>query len=473
MLTVRRLALVLAVALVTGSAVATDAPRLPWGPTGWRALWSLPANVEDPAAVENLRYGLSGEALAVATPQGAVAVHDPLTGRRRYTVPADPGGSAPITGVWVAPATIIVSREVSDVAGYLMSGYELATGALLWRRTVTAVGGSAAAADRRYFGLSIMVTEGGVTVLDRQADPVAFTTFDLRTGRPTARTTRPRHCDPHGVATSRAIMLLSSCAGNRIKLASVDPHTLRARWTRSLPLQAVAEAGTAPTTLRLTAGADGYAYVQAGDVEAFYSPEGRRLSTAREAVERRPPDRVTEPEPWSQPLLIGRYPRISDRGFLEVHGDWPMPAFLISLNTVTGRLSGLPIDTPPSRAFLMGTAPGMAFVYDNAGRIVAYQAAYGLSTAPPRSATSPDRLAGRLRPPDRPRHGRCRGRLPPQPRDEDPGGSDIAETRGLRLDTADGRRGRRLRRGGLGVPLPRRRAEGVHHRSRPHQGERR
>lgn len=388
MLTVRRLALVLAVALATGSAVAADAPRLPWTPTGWRALWSMPANVEDPAAVENLRYGVSGEALAVATPQGTVSVHDPLTGRRRYSIPADPGGSAPITDVWVAAGTIIVSREVSGVAGHLVSGHELATGAPLWRRTVTTSAEGPAEAGSRHLGLSIMVTEGGVTVHDRQADPVTLTTLDLWTGRPTARTTHPRHCDPHGDATSQAIMLLSSCAGNRIELSSVDPRTLRPRWTRSIPfpvsLPSETEAESSPR-LGLTAGADGYVYVQVGDVEAFYSPEGLRLSTAREAVERRPPTRATEPEHWSHPLFIGGYPSISDRGFLDVRsGDWPMPAFLISLNTVTGSLSGLPVDTPRSRAVLMGTAPGMAFVYDRAGRIVAYQAVHG-----PSSATAP------------------------------------------------------------------------------------
>ncbi|MEU8109407.1 PQQ-binding-like beta-propeller repeat protein [Nonomuraea muscovyensis] len=379
MLTVRRLALVLAVALVTGSAVVADAPRLPWGPTGWQALWSMPADVEDPDHPGDLHYGVSGEALAVSTSRGAVTVHDPLTGRRRHTIPADPGSPAPIAGLGVASGTIVVSREAPGVAGYVVSGYELATGAPLWRRTVTA-----ASSAGPVVGLSVMVTEGGVTVLDRQADPATLTTFDLRTGRQTRRTTRPPRCRLQGGATSRTIMLLSSCPGDRVELASVDPRTLRPHWTRSLPRSLSLpsqDQADAPPTLGLTTGADGYVYVEAGGDQAFYSPEGLRLSTAREAVEQRPPARDTEPKRWSQPLLLGSPPRISDRGFLDVSARWPLPAFLISLDTVTGRLGGLPVDTPLSRAFLIGTAPGLAFVYDKVGWIIAYKAAYGPATA--------------------------------------------------------------------------------------------
>ncbi|MFG3439245.1 PQQ-binding-like beta-propeller repeat protein [Nonomuraea sp. NPDC047897] len=381
----RRRALLVALALVAGSAVAADAPRLP---TGWRALWSMPADVEDPEHPGDLRYAVSDEAIAVSTSHGAVTVHDPLTGRKLHTVPAASGGpAAPVAGLGVASGTLVVSRETPGGTGYLVSGHELGTGAPLWRRTVTTAATAATSPSSPggpAVGLSVMVTEGGVTVLDRQADPATLTTFDLRTGRQTTRTTRPPRCHVEGGATSLTIMLLSSCAGDRVELASVDPRTLRPHWTRSLPhsvsLPAEDQADT-PPELRLTPGADGYVYVETTDVQAFYSPEGRQLSTAREAVERRPPAGVTAAERWSEPLLLGSPPRISDRGFLNISDPWPLPAFLISLDTVTGRLGASPVDTPLSRAFLLGTAPGLAFVYDKAGLITAYQATYGLPTS--------------------------------------------------------------------------------------------
>lgn len=379
LLPVRRLALLMAAALVTGSAVVADAPRLPWGPTGWQALWSMPVDVEDPEHPGDLRYGVSGEALAVSTSRGTVTVHDPLTGRTTHTIPADPGGSAVVTGVGVASGTVVVSRAAPGAAGPLVSGYDLATGAPLWRRAVTV----ASSPDGPATGPSVMVTDGGVTVLDRPAGPAALATFDLRTGRRTARTIRPPRCHLHGAAASRTIMLISSCEGDRVELASVDPRTLRPHWTRSLPRSVSPfprDQADTPPHLELTISADGHVYVEAGDVQAFYSPRGQRLSTAREAVERRPPARVTAPGRWSEPLLLGSPPRISDSGFLNISDDWPLPAFLLSLETATGRLGGLPVDTPLSRSFLIGSAPGLAFVYDKTGRIIAYRATYGPST---------------------------------------------------------------------------------------------
>ncbi|MFD8533158.1 PQQ-binding-like beta-propeller repeat protein [Streptosporangium canum] len=395
MLIVRDLrVLAILLALAVCPVVAGDAPRLPWAPAAWRTAWSMPDQERASFSLNNPRHGVAEGGLAVATPQGAVAVHDPRTGRRRYAIPAD---AVPTAGVWVAAGTIVVARQVPGEADHRLSGYELTDGAPLWRTTVTVEPVELVEGVPRYIGPRIMVTERGVTFLDgargpytftsldRPRGPYTFTSLELRTGRITARTVRPRDCLLHSAASARSVVLVSDCAG-RIELASVDPHTLRPDWTRSLP-----PSGQADASLSLTAGADGYLDIVGGGVESFFAPDGRLLSTAREALARSPAAGSSEPERWSRPFRVGNYPELRDEGLL-IDGRRSAPTFLISLNTVTGRIRALPIALPPTWPNLVGTTEDMAFVRDEAGWIVAYTLVHGPSRdpAPPGGAPLSD-----------------------------------------------------------------------------------
>ncbi|WP_433431195.1 PQQ-binding-like beta-propeller repeat protein [Nonomuraea sp. CA-141351] len=374
MLTARGLrVLAILLALAACPVVAADAPRLPWAPVAWRTAWSMPDQEEDPLVLGNPRYGVSEAGLAVATPKGTVAVHDPRTGRRRYSIPAD---TVPAAGVWVAAGTIVVARQATGGAGHQLSGYELADGTLLWRRTVTVEQVEFVEGAPRYLGPTIMVTERGVTFIDRPVGPYTFTSLDLRTGRITARTVRPRDCLLRGAASARSVALLSDCAG-RIELASVNPHTLLPDWTRSLR-----PSGQAADPPWLVAGDDGYLDVMGGGVESFFAPDGRLVSTARAALERPPAAGAAQPERWSRPLRVGAYPELGRDGNLLTSGKLAMPNFLMSLEAVTGRIRALPVALPALNPILVGTTGDMAFVHDQAGRIFAYTLVYGLSGDP-------------------------------------------------------------------------------------------
>ncbi len=366
----RVLAILLALAVCP--VVAGDAPRLPWAPAAWRTAWSMPDQERASFSLNNPRHGVAEGGLAVATPQGAVAVHDPRTGRRRYAIPAD---AAPTAGVWVAAGTIVVARQAPGEADHRLSGYELTDGALLWRTTVTVEPVELVEGVPRYIGPRIMVTERGVTFLDRPRGPYTFTSLDLRTGRITARTVRPRDCLLHSAASARSVALVSDCAG-RIELASVDPHTLRPDWTRSLPPSGQA------ASLSLTAGADGYLDTVGGNVESFFAPDGRLLSTARTALARPAATGAAEPGRWSRPFRIGSYPELRGEGDLLSSDRRATLTFLISLDTVTGRIRALPIVLPPTWSSLVGTTEDMAFVHDEAGWIVAYTLVHGPSGDP-------------------------------------------------------------------------------------------
>ncbi|TMR92040.1 PQQ-binding-like beta-propeller repeat protein [Nonomuraea basaltis] len=370
----RAVAALLAVVLVACQAVAGDTPRLPLVPVEWRAAWSVPADAgtgESP--FETPRYAVSDHAVAVATRQGTVRIHDPRTGELRRTIPADPALPAPITGVWVAAETLVVSRGTPDIAGHALYGHDLTTSASLWRRTVVVPDQPSLEDTGAYMGPGIMVTEHGIVVFERSSEPFDIHALDLRTGATTARVTYPRGCHLRGAATARSVTLLSYCAGNQLRLASMDPRTLRHDWTRLLPSFYSPQDGD--PLMHVTANAEGHVYAWAGNDGFFYAADGRLLSTVREAVEVRNPSR------WSPPLFAGSYPAAAnDRGLLLDNG-WPLPAYLLSLDSGTGRLGGLPLDMPAHRVSLVGATRNMAFVHSD-GRISAYNLIYGLSRGP-------------------------------------------------------------------------------------------
>lgn len=386
----RTIAVLLAMVVVVCSTVTADSPRLPIAPIEWRAAWSMPVEWQTggwphyghPDFATPL-VATSDVAVAVRQ-QGRVTVHDARTGALRRTIPADPELPASVTGVWISAETLVVSRGTRDIADHVLSGYDLFTGAKLWQRTVIVAGFSQKEGFGWYDGPRIMVTERGVVVFEQESGPFAIHALDLRTGATTARMTHPQRCHLKGVATARSVMLLSYCVGDQFGLVSLDPHTLRYNWTRQLssflsPDGDEPELNSSPPAMDIKASADGYVYVWGGNDALFYAANGRLLSSVREAVE------VTDSSRWSLPMFTGSNPTVGDDGELVLHSKWPSPAYLLSLDTVTGHLGGLPIDMPYAFASLVGATRDMAFVHSNiakAERITAYTLVRGLPTGP-------------------------------------------------------------------------------------------
>lgn len=377
----RSAAILLVVVLATCSAAALDnVTRLPRVPVEWRALWSVPADAEN--GVEFLGvpgHAVSARAVTVATRLGTVRIHDPRTGALQRTVPADPAQPAPITGVWIAGDTLVVARGEPDGAEQTLYGHDLATGAPLWRRTIITALRQARLGDTgSYHGPRIMATERGIVVFEQPDEPLDIQALDARTGMTTARVTYPRSCRLTGAATARSVRLLSYCQGNELRLASMDPRTLRQEWTRLLPSSSSPKDGGPP--IGLTANAEGYVHARAGEDDFFFGPGGRLLSTGSQAV------KVTDPDRWNPPLYAGS----STVGNDQIHtlqNTWPLPAYLISVDPVTGRLGGLPIDLPAHLVSLAGASRDMAFVFSDVpgdGRLTAYRLTYG--TARPKTA---------------------------------------------------------------------------------------
>ncbi|MET7461813.1 PQQ-binding-like beta-propeller repeat protein [Nonomuraea sp. NPDC005501] len=378
----RSAAMLLVVILATCSAAALDnVTRLPRVPVEWRASWSVPADAENGVMfLKAAGHAVSARAVTVATRQGTVRIHDPRTGALRRTVPADPAQPAPITGVWIAGDTLVVARGEPDGAEQTLYGHDLATGAQLWRRTVvTALRQPRLSDTGSYYGPRIMATEHGIVVFEQADEPLDIQALDARTGRPTARVTYPRSCRLTGAATARSVRLLSYCQGNELRLASMDPRTLRQGWTRVLPSSSSPKNG-APSIM-LTANAEGYVQARAGEDDFFLDPDGRLLSTGSQAV------KVTDPDRWNPPLYAGSSTVANDQGRALRNSTWPLPAYLISMDPGTGRLGGLPIDLPAHLVSLAGEIRDMAFVFSDVpgdGRLTAYKLIYG--TARPKTA---------------------------------------------------------------------------------------
>jgi outer membrane protein assembly factor BamB len=371
----RSAAVLLAVILATCSAATVNHPtRVPRVPVEWRAVWSVPADAEAGALfLDAPGHAVSGQAVAVATRQGTVRIHDPRTGALRRTIPAGPAPPVPITGVWIAAGTLVVSRGKPDDAEQTLHGHDLATGAPLWQRALTLAGPQPRLDNTGlYHGPRIVATERAIVVFERLDEPLDIQALDPRTGTPTAELTYPRSCRLTAAATARSVMLLSHCEGSDIRLASMEPRTLRTGWTRLPPTSSAPKDAGPP--IKITANAEGYVHASAGEDDFFYGPDGRLLSTGPQAVQ------VTNPDRWSPLLYAGSYPALDDHAGARLDGTWPLPAHLVSVDPRTGRLGGLPIDTPARLVSLAGTSRGMAFVYSDVpgdGRLTAYRLIHG------------------------------------------------------------------------------------------------
>ncbi|WP_433412189.1 PQQ-binding-like beta-propeller repeat protein [Microtetraspora malaysiensis] len=375
----RSVAILVVVILATCSAAAVDnTTGLSRVPIEWRAVWSVPTVAENGNKfLKAPGHAVSGRAVAVATRQGIVRIHDPRTGALQRTIPTDAAQPAPITGVWIAGDTLVVARGIPDGAEQALYGHDLDTGAALWRRTITTALSQPRVDDTgSYRGPRIMVTERGIVVFERMDEPLDIQALDARTGKTTAQATYPRSCRLTGAATARSVRLLSYCQGNELRLASMDPRTLRQGWTRLLPSSASPKDGGPP--IRLTANAEGYVQARAGEDDFFFGPDGRLLSTGSQAV------KITDPDRWNPPLYAGFSTVANDRGGIST---WPLPAYLISVDPGTGRLGGLPIDLPARLVSLAGASRDMAFVFSDVpgdGRLTAYRLIYG--TVHPKTA---------------------------------------------------------------------------------------
>ncbi|RBQ16901.1 hypothetical protein DP939_27955 [Spongiactinospora rosea] len=368
--------------LVTPSA---DAPGSGPVPVQWRATWSAPADAEADAEYRDYKiplYGASAQALAMAAGESTVRIHDARTGAliRTFTT-----SGATVDGVWVAAGTVVVLTTSQKGAGQLLRAYDVPTGAALWQHAVTFAGERDESGADSYNGPRIMVTERGVVLAERRSEPLTLLSLDLRSGSTLASTVYERHCDLVAGAGSRSVLLLDHCAGNRVRLASVDPATLRLAWTRTLPSPPHSftfpdpeEADDWPR-LDLTVSGDGYVEVTVGDYAAFHAPDGRRLSTLEESLTSAGPVRGGR---WIEPMYVGGLPAERGDGVEVIVSElarWPLPMFLTSLDPVTGRLRALPLDAPSGQASLVGTAEDLAFV-QSGGHVTAYALTYGAAT---------------------------------------------------------------------------------------------
>jgi outer membrane protein assembly factor BamB len=390
MLTARGVSALLTAALL----LVTPAADIPSGtptPVRWRPVWSAAAPADADAV--NWRYrtplgGATAQALAMADGKGAVRVHDARTGALTRTITTS---GTTVAGVWVASGTVVVLTEGGEGsgqrrrpytedrdAGQTLQAYDVATGTALWGHAVGLTREGSRPGTGSYRGPQVMVTERGVVLAERPLEPLTLLSLDLRSGRTLASTVHERRCDLTAGAGARSVLLLDYCAGNRVRLASVDPATLRPEWTRALPSPALTFPATTqvgdPPSLGLTVGGDGYAKVVADDFAAFYGPDGRRLSTVQEALT--PADSVRGGR-WTEPIGVGALPPDGDG-----QTEWPLPAFLTSLDIITGRLRPLPLDVPHANASLVGTAGDLAFVRSGE-RVTAYALTYGAETGRP------------------------------------------------------------------------------------------
>ncbi|MEV5324431.1 PQQ-binding-like beta-propeller repeat protein [Nonomuraea sp. NPDC052634] len=375
MLSGRRVAGVLLAVAVLACAAA-DAPWRRLVPIEWRAVWSVSANADIDKTYDTPRFAASGRAVAMATHENTVQIRDPRTGELRRTIPADPSPSTIVTGVWIAAGTLVVARQRPDATGHALTGHDLATGRVLWRRAITVSTEPAVWDDvGAYDGPRILVTERGVVVFERSADPLDIRALDLSTGADTARATYGQGCHLTSAGTARSVTLLSGCKENGLRLASIDPRTLRHRWSRTLSKPS--DQSYAGLAIGLTTDAEGHTHVLTGSSGSFHGPDGRPLPRAREA------GFITSPERWSPPIYAGTLSAAADPGGARRQEGWPLPAYLISVDPGTGRLGGLPIDQPFTQASLAGVITNMAFVHGKwpgGSRITAYRLIYG----PPR-----------------------------------------------------------------------------------------
>ncbi|MEV1004831.1 PQQ-binding-like beta-propeller repeat protein [Nonomuraea sp. NPDC050202] len=369
MLIARAATVLMTVALLLGT--AADAPGDRLAPVQWRMAWSAPADGDAGgmnSEFDILLHGASEQVLAMATGDHSVRVHDARTGR---LVRIQHMSSAPVAGVWVTSGTVVVLTGKQDDGEQRLQAFDAATGATLWRRAVNLLSQERVPGTGHYSGPRVVVTERGIVIVERQFEPLTLLSLDPRSGTAGARTVHERHCDLTAAGARSMLLLLDYCAGNRMRLSSVDPSTLRTEWRRTMPSPALTfpnprQIGDA-YSLDLTVSGDGYA--AAGD--AFYAPDGRRLPIPREAPRAAGSAGGSQ---WSEPLYLNGEPEGFDMSIQS------LPAFLTSLDMDTRRLRSLPLDVPSGTTTLVGTAPGKAFVLLGTGRIAAYILTYGIPT---------------------------------------------------------------------------------------------
>ena len=356
MLTVRAGAMGLAVILACGAVTAADAPP-PRARVAWRAAWSQPVPSAGGATeLQTPDAAVSREALVLAAPHGTVTVLDPRTGRLRRTIPADPRFPQPVSGVWTASGTLVVARGSAHVPAHLLYAYDLATGTLLWRRPLELI---MPPPDHAFRGPRIMAAGHAVVVVERPTEPVGVRAFDLRSGAITAQAALPGGCRLEATATTHRLLLISQCAAGRNTLSGLDPRTLRHRWTRPLP--------SGDLLASFAASAGQVAHAVAGPQDVFIDEDGRPLP-------------ASDPGRWNVPLHLGSYPARGENGEIDLSGGWPLPAYLLSPDPGSGRLTGLPLDVPAGYHSLIGATDGMAFVRDHGSdpqRVIAYRQLLG------------------------------------------------------------------------------------------------
>ncbi|MFI6637453.1 PQQ-binding-like beta-propeller repeat protein [Nonomuraea fuscirosea] len=368
----------LAVLLVTGSVAAGDDPRLPLAEVGWRAAWSMAVDPVMTPHDDTPIAAVSAHGLVVATRQRTVEIRDPRTGavRRVVAAPREP------TGLGAAAGMLVMATKAPSPAHPSLHGYKLADGEHVWKQTITdAV---------KNEGPPIMVTEHAVVVVGREKKgTVPVRSIDVRDGRTLARVVRPVGCRPSSQgATTRLIVFAEQCPDG-VRVTAMDPNTLRQVWTRPLtslrrPGGDADDADTSPG-VELQVSAEGTTQVWvAGDDLGFtddyvftFTQDGQLLPalSARPTLDS-PLDR------WSQPLQRLEFgeppaPAAELEGFDSAR---PLPAYLTSIESGSGRLGAFPLDIPASSGQLLGTAGDLAFVYvkdENSGHITAYRRVRG------------------------------------------------------------------------------------------------
>ncbi|MFF4625559.1 outer membrane protein assembly factor BamB family protein [Nonomuraea jabiensis] len=362
--------MLLAVLLVTGSVAAGDDPRLPLAEVGWRAAWSMAvAPMPSDDSVQPIA-AVSAHGLVVATGQRTVEVRDPRTGAVRRVVAAPP---EPLTGLGAAAGMLVMATEVPDSADQFLYAYKLADGEYIWKQTITDVVDNA--------GPPIMVTEHAVVAVGREKKgKVPIRSIDVRDGRTLARVVRPAGCRPSSQGAATRLVVFAEECKDGIRVTAMEPNTMRQVWTRPLTsLRRLGDATDSWPGVGLQVSAEGITRVRVDGDDFVFTQDGRLLPppSARPTLDS-PLDR------WSQPLELGEppAPAAEREGFDSAR---PLPAYLTSIESGSGRLGTFPLDIPASAGQLLAATGDLALVYvedESSGHITAYRRVRGQLPGP-------------------------------------------------------------------------------------------
>lgn len=390
--TSRRLAVLSALALLVCLAPAADSSDATRGPAGWRSVWSTTlAPGDDWSLLDAYVADVAGHHLAIGRENGDIAVIDVSTGTPVSSASPVPGLGV-VRQVWIVGPTLLVRREAdpdvdlySDSVSSVLAAYDLSSGRLLW------------ASDP---APAFEVSPAGVVRLR----PSALDVLDVRTGVRRSSVALPPGCTAQAAAADTAVAVLNRCSNGEMRLSALDVPTGRSRWQRvlayRLPPPKRAKKGM-PTTVQT--GSDGSVLVRVNQTPLLFAPDGRPL-----AVPARPLDEGASIEAGGG-LLAYTTGILSDRGsgrgyeasytqaidpatglvrwahktdllnslvaddtmFLALHASrtltadyaaWPLPAYVVTFQAATGRISNLPLSIPYGRSELIGAGDGMIFV---------------------------------------------------------------------------------------------------------------